>query len=696
MCGIIGIFNRKNPKSLVERSLDIIKNRGKDGQGTFIEGKSGFGHVLHAVVGSVRQPFIKGRSRFIINGEIYNWRELNQTYKLGARNDSETVFFLLEKLGPKKIIDVLDMLDGVFAFCWWNDDFAFLCRDIIGVKPIWYSLDNGFSFCSEKKALQKIGITNILELNPRSIIKHNTTKKQTEFIPRTFFKTTPEIKDEKEKIEKKTKKFLIDAIKKRIPDRRFGILFSGGIDSTFIAYAAKKMKNELGQSPRFTCYTAALESSKEAIDLTYAKKVADAYGLELKYKVIKLDEVEDYLKKVVPLIEDSNVVKVGVALTFYVACKLAREDNIKVIFSGLGSEEIFAGYDRHKHSLKINEECLSGLRRMYERDLYRDDVITMNNNLELRLPFLDKKLIEYALKIPEKYKLDKTGSKLILRNIAKNMGIDEDIAIRPKKAAQYGSRFDKAIEKLAKKSGTKSKSLYLKRFYPSPNLKLAALISGGKDSFYAMHIMQKQNYEISCMVTLRSKNQDSYMFHTPNIDLVESQAKACLIPLISKDTTGEKEKELEDLTKALENAKQKYGIQGVVSGAIFSNYQRERIEKVCDNLGLKIFSPLWHMDQELEMRNLLDEGFEFILSSIGAEGLDRSWLGRSITHQDIDRLLEINKKVGMNIAGEGGEFESLVINGPLFKKRLKIKESEIIMENEITGRFIIKKVEFQS
>ena len=203
--------------------------------------------------------------------------------------------------------------------------------------------------------------------------------------------------------------------------------------------------------------------------------------------------------------------------------------------------------------------------------------------------------------------------------------------------------------------------------------------------------MQKQNYEISCLITIQSKNPDSYMYHTPNIELTELQSQACNIPLIIQKTKGEKEKELEDLEKALKKAKKEYQIQGVVSGALFSNYQRERIEKVCDNLGLKIFSPLWHMNQELEMRNLIEEGFKFILSSIAADGLDKSWLGRPINNKDIDNLVEINKKIGLNIAGEGGEFESLILDAPFFKKRIQIKKSKIVMENQITGKFLVKK-----
>jgi asparagine synthase (glutamine-hydrolysing) len=181
------------------------------------------------------------------------------------------------------------------------------------------------------------------------------------------------------------------------------------------------------------------------------------------------------------------------------------------------------------------------------------------------------------------------------------------------------------------------------------------------------------------------------MFHTPNIDVASLQAKAMDIPIVLQETAGEKEKELADLKKAIVKAQKEYGIEGVVTGALYSNYQRERIEKICDSLGLKVFSPLWHMDQEKEMRQLVKEGFEFVMSSIAAEGLNKKWLGKRLTGADIDKLVALHKRIGFHVAGEGGEFESLVLDGPMFKQRIKILDSEIIEESENVARFVVKK-----
>ena len=377
-------------------------------------------------------------------------------------------------------------------------------------------------------------------------------------------------------------------------------------------------------------------------------------------------------------------------MPFYFACKKAREDGIKVILSGLGSEEVFAGYQRHKETKDVNKECLSGLRNLYERDLYRDDIVTMFNNIELRVPFLDKQLIEYGLSINPKYKIDKYD-KEVLRGVAFELGLNKKIAYRKKIAAQYGSNFAKAIDKLSRKHSNKSE--YLKQFYEKPNVKLGALFSSGKDSCYAMWTMIKQNYSIECLISIASKNKDSYMFHTPNIEFIKEQSKAMEIPLVWQETEGEKEKELEDLKEALIKAKELYKIEGVVSGALFSSYQRDRIEKICDGLGLKIFTPLWHKNQEMELRELINEGFEVIVSSVAADGLGEKWLGRKLTLKDVIELKDLNKKYGINVAFEGGEAETFVLDAPIFKKKIIVKKAEKKMEAENLGNYIIKEVE---
>jgi asparagine synthase (glutamine-hydrolysing) len=207
-------------------------------------------------------------------------------------------------------------------------------------------------------------------------------------------------------------------------------------------------------------------------------------------------------------------------------------------------------------------------------------------------------------------------------------------------------------------------------------MKLGILFSGGKDSTYAAYLASKE-HDVKCLITINSENLYSFMFHTPAISKVKKQAEAMGIPLIEVITKGEKEKELFDLKKALTIARKKYKIEGIVTGAVESVYQASRIQKICDALDLEVFNPLWQKDQIELLNELIENKFEVILVVVAAEGFDTSWLGRKIDKKFVEDVKVLNKKYGINSAGEGGEYESFVLNCPLFKKRLKIVKSKV-------------------
>ena len=201
-------------------------------------------------------------------------------------------------------------------------------------------------------------------------------------------------------------------------------------------------------------------------------------------------------------------------------------------------------------------------------------------------------------------------------------------------------------------------------------MNVAALFSGGKDSAFAVHLAKKQGLNVKYLVSLFPEKEDSWMFHSINIHLTEILAEGIDIPLIKKQTQGKKEKELEDLKDVLKNLE----IDGVVSGAIASEYQKTRIRKICDELGIKSFTPLWGKKQDEILKEVIDVGFEVIIVGVFAEGLDESWLGKTIDNKSINELVEIREKYLINEAGEGGEFETLVLDGPIFKKKLVLDE----------------------
>lgn len=221
-------------------------------------------------------------------------------------------------------------------------------------------------------------------------------------------------------------------------------------------------------------------------------------------------------------------------------------------------------------------------------------------------------------------------------------------------------------------------------------MRLAALVSGGKDSLYAAYLASKE-HSIAFIVSIISENPESYMFHVPNAALVAKQAESMQLPLIQKSTKGEKEKELSDLKNALVGIKDK--IDGVVSGAVQSNYQKNRINKICSDLNLISLAPLWHKEPAELLRSMLSAGFEIIITAVAAPPLDESWLGRKIDEETIKELIKLNKQYGISIVGEGGEFETFVINCPLFKKKLKIIKAKKQWDAKTkSGVLIIKEV----
>ncbi len=203
-------------------------------------------------------------------------------------------------------------------------------------------------------------------------------------------------------------------------------------------------------------------------------------------------------------------------------------------------------------------------------------------------------------------------------------------------------------------------------------MNIAALLSGGKDSLYAAYIASMYGWNISPAVTIRPRRL-SWMYHTDNIHLVEAIADALDLPLILRDSEGEKEQELDDLQRALTGLP----VDGVVSGAVASEYQRTRIERVCHALHLASFAPLWHKDGEMLLRGMVAAGFDVVIVAVAAMGLGQTWLGRHVDMEAIDDLLELHDRYGIHVAGEGGEYETLVLDCPLYRRRLHLEESEI-------------------
>lgn len=216
-------------------------------------------------------------------------------------------------------------------------------------------------------------------------------------------------------------------------------------------------------------------------------------------------------------------------------------------------------------------------------------------------------------------------------------------------------------------------------------MKVAALFSGGKDSNYALFCARHYGWDVTHLVTVFSTSSESYMYHVPAIELARLAAESIGLPLIEVVTPPEPEAELVPLRDALKDI----GLDGIVSGALASEYQRRRLDQICQEIGIKSFAPLWHKDQRDYVHELVDEGFEVMITGCYAEGLDESWLGKILDRKALDTLDSLHKKYGISVAGEGGEYESFVAYGPHMSRRVRVEYEKEWKRD--SGKIIVKK-----
>jgi ABC transporter with metal-binding/Fe-S-binding domain ATP-binding protein len=203
-------------------------------------------------------------------------------------------------------------------------------------------------------------------------------------------------------------------------------------------------------------------------------------------------------------------------------------------------------------------------------------------------------------------------------------------------------------------------------------MRVSALFSGGKDSTYALYLLQQQGWEITSLLTVVPKASDSYMFHYPNVKWTKLQAEAMGIPIKYRESPGLKEKELEDAEELMRAE----DTDGFVCGAIASDYQWSRFNEICSRLGKPLHAPLWRKDQVTLLEDMVHAGFRFMIAGVYAEGFDESWLGKIITERSIKELERLRDRYRISPSGEGGEIETFVLDGPNFSKCICIEEAE--------------------
>ncbi len=200
----------------------------------------------------------------------------------------------------------------------------------------------------------------------------------------------------------------------------------------------------------------------------------------------------------------------------------------------------------------------------------------------------------------------------------------------------------------------------------------AALTSGGKDSVLACQHAIDEGKDVEFLVTVRPENRDSYMFHSDNLDAVPVIARHAGMKYVEIRTHGRKEEELSDLERGLSLLP----VEGIIAGAIASEYQNDRVGAIAKNLGLEVFAPLWRKDPEVVITEVADR-LDAIIIVTAAEGLDETFLGARIDRAMVSRLNAAARKYRIHMAGEGGEYESLTLNAPFYHEPITYESSEI-------------------
>jgi asparagine synthase (glutamine-hydrolysing) len=489
MCTICGHF-MKGGRRVSTDIYDMLKkmeHRGPDTHGIYLDGPIfqgeevdefkgvlkkeshiALGHSRLKIVGQEKsyQPYTScdGRLALVHNGEIYNYDKLKtlllRHHDIKTTSDSEIIVHVLEETYQGDLLDavkkVTGLLDGMYALAVTDGKSIVVARDPIGKKPLYYIKNGDITyFASEKKALWN-GADNPGRLNPGEILLIDDTGPS---VHEGFMLQFPQIDivDFREAVEL-YKTALIRAVKKRLTglnESRLGVIFSGGIDSVLVSKLLQR------EGKNIVCYCTGTEDSG---DIVAARAVAKELGLELKTTIITDSFVEGIIPEIIRNVEESGLLQVEVAIPMYMAAKMASEDDIRVMYTGQAADELFAGYPWYNDVLaefgylRLHEKLWEDLNYLYRDTLEREDKLTMAHSIEVRAPYLDRDVIQTAMRISPRLKLEGVDDNLrkrVHRQAAVELGVPPFLAFRVKDPAQSGSGIHGMIERIAKrKSGS--------------------------------------------------------------------------------------------------------------------------------------------------------------------------------------------------------------------------------------------------
>lgn len=388
-----------------------------------------------------RKPFTK-KCTFGLEGNIFN----------GMAFDTRTKATIQDR-----IREILAKIDGEYALALTNGSEIAVARDALGRKPVFFAQNDQLTaFASHKKYLWEIGLKNAKPLRAGHLAVLNRSGIQ---ISKAVAQKKPEVTQENfEQIVVTYHKLIHEAVVKRLKDfRKVGVLLSGGVDSTLLAKFVLDLSKRLGTE--VITYTAGTESS---IDVAYAKRFAQATGLNHKIKKLGIKELEDIIPRVIKAVEERDFVQIEAGIGVFAAEEIAAQDGIEVIFSGQGPDELWGGYNWYPKLIeeegyeKFQEFSLMDLQRADIETLDRENKIASTHGLEVVFPYIDNELVDLAMSVPPQLKIFSSDDKLGKRphrEMAKRAGVPPEFADRGKDAAQHGTGIHDLLSILAQRKG---------------------------------------------------------------------------------------------------------------------------------------------------------------------------------------------------------------------------------------------------
>lgn len=487
MCGIAGVFGRSD-QQLVQEMIAKIAHRGPDGSGYHKgnETESYLGHTRLAImdpIGGAQPIYNEDRTLTLVaNSEIYNFPqlrdELMNRHRFSTKSDCEAALHLYEEEG----MDASNQLDGMYAVAISERNSIFLARDPIGIKPLYYSQEKSkdgkeiFYFASELKAMA------------------DWSNEAHEFPPGTFFDSrtgfvsyyeVPDLQPDSLPVDetlRRVRTTLEEAVVKRLmSDVPLGAFLSGGLDSSLIAALARQHMDELHT------FSVGVEGSN---DIEAARKVAAHIGSIHHEYLYTPEEVIRCLPEVIYHLESFDQDLVRSAIPCYLCSRLAS-DYVKVILTGEGADELFAGYTYYKNIQKpdvLHRELRRSVTKLHNMNLQRVDRLTMCHSIEGRVPFLDTAMIELAQTIPPELKLRQMPNgqrieKWVLRKACEDL-LPAEIVWRDKEQFDEGSgTVDLLAEALSSVSSSMNVAAYQAQ-NPEHNLRSA------EECYYHMLLSQ--------------------------------------------------------------------------------------------------------------------------------------------------------------------------------------------------------------